>query len=494
MSLKTPEQYEESLRKLHFKVYLQGELVENVVDHPIIRPSMNSVKATYELAQDPQYEDLMTATSHLTGKKINRFCHLHQSASDLVKKVKMQRLLGQKTAACFQRCVGMDAINAVDSVTYEMDKKLGGRYHDRFEKFLLKMQEEDWTVDGAMTDPKGDRYLSPSKQADPDLFVHIVERREDGIVICGAKAHQTGALNSHWILVMPTIAMAKEDADYAVSFCAPADEQGIYYIYGRQSCDTRKLEGGDIDVGNKKFGGHEALMVFDHVFIPWENVFMAGETEFSGMLVERFAGYHRQSYGGCKVGVGDVLIGATALAADYNGAARASHVKDKIIEMQHLNETLYACGIACSAEGQKTASGTYLIDLLLANVCKQNVTRFPYEIARLAEDIAGGLMVTMPSEKDLRHPVIGKVVEKYFQGVAAVPTEWRMRILRLIENITLGTAAVGYRTESMHGAGSPQAQRIMIARQGNIEAKKELAKVIAGIPDNAAAREAAAAK
>ncbi len=479
--MKTAMEYEESLRKLNLKVYLQGELVANPVDHPIIRPSMNSVKATYQYAEDPQYADLMTATSHLTGKKINRFCHLHQSTDDLVKKVKMQRLLGQKTASCFQRCVGMDAINAVDSVTFEMDQKLETAYHQRFINFLTKMQEEDWTVDGAMTDPKGDRNLSPSKQADPDLFLHVVEKREDGIVVRGAKAHQTGAINSHWILVMPTIAMGKDDADYAVSFVAPADAEGIFYIYGRQSCDTRKLEGGDLDVGNKQFGGHEALMVFDNVFIPWENVFMCGESEFSGLLVERFAGYHRQSYGGCKVGVGDVLIGAAAVAADYNGAAKASHVKDKLIEMMHLNETLYACGIACSAEGHQTASGTYLINLLLANVCKQNVTRFPYEITRLAEDIAGGLMVTMPSEKDLRHPEIGKVVEKYFRGVNAVSTEDRMRILRLVENLTLGTAAVGYRTESMHGAGSPQAQRIMIARQGNLEQKKELAKAIAGI-------------
>ncbi len=483
--MKTAQQYEDSLRKLNFKVYVQGQQVPNPVDHPIIRPSMNSVKMTYALAEEPEYQDLMTATSHLTGKQINRFCHLHQSAEDLVKKVKMQRLLGQKTAACFQRCVGMDAINAVDSTTFEMDKKLGTNYHERFTQFLLTMQEEDWTVDGAMTDPKGDRSLPPSQQDDPDLFVRVVEKRADGIVVSGAKAHQTGALNSHMILVMPTIAMGKEDADYAVSFAAPADAEGILYIYGRQSCDTRKLEGGDIDVGNKQFGGHEALMVFDRVFIPWDNVFMCGETEFSGMLVERFAGYHRQSYGGCKVGVGDVLIGAAALAADYNGAAKASHVKDKLIEMTHLNETLYSCGIACSAEGYKTASGTYLIDLLLANVCKQNVTRFPYEIARLAEDIAGGLMVTMPSEKDLRHPEIGKVVEKYFRGITAVPTEHRLRILRLIENLTLGTAAVGYRTESMHGAGSPQAQRIMIARQGNLEHKKALAKAIAGIPAKA---------
>ena len=482
MPMMSGAQYEESLRKMNFKVYLQGERVENPVDHPIIRPSMNSVKATYELAELPEYEDLMTATSHLTGKKINRFCHLHQSTDDLVKKVKMQRLLGQKTGACFQRCVGMDAINAVDSVTFEMDQKLGTTYHERFNKFLRRMQEEDWTVDGAMTDPKGDRSLAPHEQADPDLFVHLVEKRADGIVVRGAKCHQTGALNSHWILIMPTISMGKDDADYAVSFVAPADAEGIFYIYGRQSCDTRKLEGGEIDVGNKKFGGHEALMVFDNLFIPWENVFMCGEVEFSGALVERFAGYHRQSYGGCKVGVGDVLIGAAALAADYNGAAKASHLKDKLIEMIHLNETLYSSGIACSAEGAPTASGTYLIDLMLANVCKQNVTRFPYEIARLAEDIAGGLMVTMPSEKDLRNPEIGPIVEKYFKGIDSVPTEYRMRILRLIENLTLGTAAVGYRTESMHGAGSPQAQRIMISRQGNLEKKKELAKAIAGIP------------
>ena len=143
MALKTPEQYEESMRKMNFKIYLMGELVKNPVDHPIIRPSMNSVKKTYELAQNPEHEDLMTAKSHLTGKKINRFAHLHQSTDDLIKKVKMQRLMGQKTASCFQRCVGMDAINAVDSTTFEMDAKLGTKYHERFIKFLKMVQEED---------------------------------------------------------------------------------------------------------------------------------------------------------------------------------------------------------------------------------------------------------------------------------------------------------------------------------------------------------------
>ena len=178
-----------------------------------------------------------------------------------------------------------------------------------------------------------------------------------------------------------------------------------------------------------------------------------------------------------------MLIGAAALAAEYNGAAKASHIKDKLIEMTHLNETLYCCGIACSAEGSRTPAGNYYIDNLLANVCKQNVTRFPYEIVRLAEDIAGGLMVTMPSQADFESPEIGEYCNKYFRGKAAVSTENRMRILRLIENMCLGASAVGYRTESMHGAGSPQAQRIMIARQGNLEFKKELAKNIAGIKE-----------
>ncbi len=482
MALMTSEQYVESIRKMKLRVYLFGKQIENPVDHPIIRPSLNSVAMTYTLAQMDEYKDIMTATSNLTGKTINRFCHLHQSPADLVMKVKMQRLMGQKTAACFQRCVGMDAFNAIFSTTFEMDKKHGTEYHKRFVEYMKLVQENDWTVDGAMTDPKGDRGLSPSQQKDPDMFVHIVEKRKDGIVVRGAKAHQTGAVNSHEHLIMPTISMKEEDKAYAVSFAIPSDAEGVLMIYGRQSCDTRKMEEfHSLDVGNSMFGGHEALVIFDNVFIPWERVFMCEEWDFSGMMVERFAGYHRQSYGGCKVGVGDVLIGAAALAAEYNGAAKASHIKDKLIEMIHLNETLYACGIACSAEGQETKAGNYQIDLLLANVCKQNVTRYPYEIARLAEDIAGGIMVTMPSEADFRSKEVGHYVEKYLRGVDSVSTEDRMRVLRLIENMTLGTAAVGYRTESLHGAGSPQAQRIMISRQGNLEAKKELAKNIARI-------------
>lgn len=483
MPMKTPEEYIESLRKLNLVVYMFGKKVENVVDNSIIRPSMNAVAMTYSMALKPEYADIMTATSHITGRKISRFTHVHQSVDDLIKKSKMGRLMGSRTGCCFQRCVGMDAINALSIVTYDIDAGHGTGYNKRFLKYLEYVQENDLVCDGAMTDPKGDRSLPPHKQKDPDLYLRVVEEKKDGIVVRGAKAHQTGAVNSHEVIVMPTMSMREEDRDYAVSFAVPSDTRGITYIMGRQASDTRKLEEGKMDQGNISFGGHEALMVFDDVFVPWERVFMYREHDFSGQLVEQFASYHRQSYA-CKVGVGDVLIGAVQTIAEYNGTEKASHVKDKIIEMNHLNETLYCGCIACAAEGHRENSGTYSVDALLANVHKQNVTRFPYEISRLAQDIAGGLVVTLPSEGDLKSEETGKWLKKYFKGKDSVSVENRMRILRLIENLTLGTAAVGYLTESMHGAGSPQAQRIMISRLVNMKEKQSFSKRLCGIKDD----------
>ena len=375
----------------------------------------------------------------------------------------------------------MDGINATFSTTYEIDEKYGTDYHQRFRKWLEYVQENDLCVAGAMTDVKGHRGVSPSQQPDPDLFVHIVERRDDGIIIRGGKANITGTVNSHEMLLMPTLRMMEEDKDYAVCCAVPTDAEGITHIYGRQSCDTRKLEEGDIDVGNYGFGGHETLTVFEDVFVPWDRVFMNGEYDLSIMLVERFAAYHRQSYGGCKPGIADVLIGATASMADYNGVRRASHIRDKLGEMIHLAETLHACGLACAHQGWQTKAGNYQAHILLANVCKLNTTRFPYEITRLAEDISGGILVTTPSEKDFKHPEIGKLVEKYMKGDPAYSTEDRYRMLTLIHAICYGVVAPSYHTESMHGAGSPQAQKIMIERETDMPLKQQLARNIAGI-------------
>ncbi len=481
--MKTAKEYLDSMKKMHFELYIFGERITNHSDHPIIKPTRNCVAATYELAEEsrfPQYHNVMTATSHLTGKKINRFCHIHQSTEDLVNKSKMGRGLGTYTGSCFQRCVGMDALNALSMVTYDIDQKYGTGYNERFLKYLRYVQDEDLVCDGAMTDAKGDRSRHPAEQADRDQYLHVVEEKSDGIVVRGNKMHQTGAVNSHEIICMPTRAMREEDKDYAISFALPSDTEGIIYIYGRQPCDTRKIESPNMDVGNIVYGGQECMVVFDDVFVPRDRVFMYKEYDLAGDLVEKFSAYHRQSYA-CKSGMGDVLIGASQLVAEYQGTAKASHIREKIIDMIQLNETMMSCSLACAYEGHREPSGTYLVDTLRANVSKLNVTRFPYDIARLAQDIAGGLIVTMPSEKDLKHPKIGKYVAKYLKGVDGVPVENRIRILRLIENLTTGLGAACYLAESMHGAGSPMAQRIMIGRQSDIERMKNSAKRLCGI-------------
>jgi len=276
--------------------------------------------------------------------------------------------------------------------------------------------------------------------------------------------------------------MSTEDSDYAIVGAVPVDAPGITYVYGRQSCDTRSAENGTLDAGNARYSGQEAMVILQDVFIPNRYIFMDGQTDFAGMLVERFTTYHRRSYV-CKTGVGDVLIGAAAQVAEYNGTDRASHIKDKLVEMTHLNETIYGTGIASSYQGKPTRSGAYICDDMLANVCKHHVTKLPYELGRLAQDLAGGLVATMPSEIDLNHPQIGALLRKYLQGRADAPTEARLRIIRLIENMTLGRNAVGYLTESLHGAGSPQAQRVQIARAMQLEYRKRLARVLAGIDE-----------
>jgi len=472
------EQYLASLRKLKPVIYCNGRRIQSVVDDPMTRPHVNAAAMTYELAHDPAYEDLMTVASSLTGKKINRFTHLHQSTDDLVKKVKMLRMIGQKTGTCFQRCVGFDALNSTFIVTAKIDRECGTDYHRRFTAYMEYVQDNDLMIAGSMTDVKGDRNKKPGQQADPDLFVHIVEKRADGIVVRGAKAHQTGMVNSHEMLILPTANLGPEDKDYAVACAIPVDAPGVIHIFGRQTNDQRRLQG-DIDTGNAEYAivGGETLTVLDNVFVPWERVFMCGEHNWAQEYVETFASYHRQNYGGCKVGVADVIIGATAAMAEYNGVAAASHIKDKIIEMIHLAETMYNCSIACSAEGRKTEAGTCYVNTLLANTVKLNCTRFMYEIARLAHDIAGGFIATLPYEADYRAPETGKYIEKYFAANPKVPTEHRIRMARLLENMTGGTALA----ESMHGAGSPQAMRVMLYRETNLEHKKKLARKLARI-------------
>ena len=474
----TKADYLDSLKNRKLTIYLMGELVEDPLTHPIIKPSIEAMAETYALAE--REPELASAISPYTNEPINRFLHIAENNQDLYLQNQMQRKLGQLTGTCFQRCVGMDAFNALHSVTYEIDEKYKTDYHKKFISFLTKMHESNLVIGGAMTDVKGDRSKPPHQQADQDLYLRVVKRDKKGVYVSGAKAHQTGCLNSHWMVVMPTLRLTEEDKDYAIVGALPIESEGITYIYGRQSCDTRSMEPGEYDVGNKYFAGQEAMVIFDNVFIPNEYIFMNGEYDFAAMLVERFTCYHRRSYV-CKAGVGDVMIGAAATIAEYNGVENKSHIREKLVEMNKLNETIYATGIASSLQGKETKSGNFINDDLLANVCKQHVTKETYEIGRLAQDLAGGLVASMPSGIDIHESDMSPNLKKYLKGKEDINTEDRVKMLRLIENMTLGRNAVAYLTESMHGAGSPQAQRIQISRKVDIEEKKNFAKKLSGI-------------
>jgi 4-hydroxybutyryl-CoA dehydratase/vinylacetyl-CoA-Delta-isomerase len=445
------------------------------VDHAAIAPHINTVAKTYELAHQPEHHDVMTVESHLTGDRIHRYTHIFQNADDLVKKIQMLRLLGQTTGTCFQRCVGLDALNALYAITYDMDHSEGTNYHERFTSYLKYVQASDLMLAGAMTDPKGHRGLRPGQQKDPDQFVHVVERRDDGVVIRGAKLHNTGGINSHEILVMPGTGLKDEDRDYAVACAVPADADGVVFIFGRQSNDSRKLEGG-CDSGNPRFGvvGGEAMVVFDDVFVPNHLVFMNGETKYCGTMVNYFATWHRANYGGCKGGNADVLIGATAKMTKVLGTEKNSVVRDKLTEMIHMNETTYASAIGASAMGYALPCGSFMVDPMMANTVKQNITRNVYQIGRLSHDLSGGFLATMPGQKSFDNPEIAKYVEKYHQANPEYETQERVKLGRYIEGMTSVTTMV----EAMHGAGSPQAQRIVMLSQADIEEKIKMAEQV----------------
>ena len=465
--MRTAEQYVESLRERALVLYVDGERVADPTVHPKVRPAINAVAATYALAHDPRHRTLATARSELVDAPINRFTHLFAEPEDLRRKLELQRVLGRLTGTCFQRCVGMDGLNALFIATWEA----GPRAHARFVSWLRQVQLHDDVVNGAMTDPKGDRSKRPAEQ--PDQYLRVVERRSEGVVLRGAKIHQTGAANAHQILVMPGMAMRPGEEEFAIAAALPVDAPGVTMVLGRQPSDDRK---GGPDAGNALYSGQEVVVLFDDVLVQWERVFLDGELGPCATLVEAFAGFHRASYGGCKPGNLDVLIGAASLLARLHGVERASHVRDKLVEMTHLTETVHGLGLGASGKSTRHASGVWQVDPVLANVCKHNVTRLPYEVVRLAEDLAGGLMATMPSRADLEHPVIGEALRHVVGG------DERARVLRLVESMSYGAGSVPLRIECMHGAGSPQAQRIVLERSVDWAAKVRAARRLAGLP------------
>jgi len=478
--MRSREAYLEGINRLRPNLYLGGVKVEPpILNHPQIRAHAEVLASTFEGPEDPELSELATATSHLTGERINRFTHIHQSREDLYAKVVMTRRYCQRLGVpCIMRCMGCDALNALYVVTYEVDKAYGTEYHKRFTEFLRRFQAEDLVGAAAMTDVKGDRGLRPSQQADPDMYLHVVERREDGIVVRGAKHHITTATVADELIILPTREMGEGEADYAVAFATPPDTEGITLIARPTARRVKREIESPI---SSKYGSVEPLIVFDDVFIPWERVFLCGEWRFTYPLVEAFATFHRHSYSGCKAALGDLLLGAAALMAEYNGVSRASHVREKLAELACGAEIAYACGIAASYHAKQTPSGAFYPDVSLVNVGKHYSGTHVYEEYRRVHDIAGGIACDVPSEADYRHPEVGRWIAKYMRGSAGVPSDHRIRLAHYIEDLTVQPWGGFWLVASLHGGGSPAAELITLLNSYDIEGRKERVKRILGI-------------
>ncbi len=476
MAVMTREQYYESLKKVHPAAYILGQKVENPVEHPLIKHMVASVAQTYALSNTDEGRAFLVAKSDLINEDVSRFVKFYQSPEDLMAKVRMLKFLSQRVGGCFMRCTGMDAINAAGIEIYDCDQKYGTQYFKRLTDFLKMVQKNDYVVCSGVTDVKGDRSLRPSEQKDPDMYLRVVEKNDKGIVVRGAKIHQTGSLCAHWALIVPAREMRKEDSDYAVCFALPTDAKGLIHVYGRGTLESRALE--NCDLGNVEYSKFAPMLLFQDVFVPWEYVFLCGEYEYAGPIVRNFGNYHRHSHGGCKCGVGDVLLGAAATAADYNGLANKSHINAKLVEMMKTIQAIYGCSIAASVESVPTPSGIYTVDPVLSNTSKLYEGKELHEVIRNMIEIAGGMVADLPSDKDFADPEIGPLLKKYLKGVDNVSTEDRVRIFRLIEKLAFESRDI---VSNIHGAGSPETHKMTILRNTDMEAKKKLAKKLAGI-------------
>ncbi len=458
-------------------IYINGEKISNFTDHPNIKPIIDSIGLTYSLALEEQYKNITTAESQFTKEPINRFLHIYTEKDDLIKRLKLARLYSQHLATCNYRCVGCDVLNALYYTTYEMDKKLNTDYHEKLKNYIEYIQKNDLAISGGLTDVKGDRGKKPHEQ--DDMYLKIVEKRKDGIVVRGAKIHQSGAGAADETLIMPTTALKKDDKIYAVSFAVPLGTKGVTYIMQNNAYEAKRREGGEWEFGNPYGVRGTFLMIFDDVFIPNDRVFMCEEYEFASVLVTIFANIHRYIGSGCKAGFLDTIIGAAELMADYNGTLKASHIQEKITDMIKMAESCYACSLAAGYEGNKTDSNVYMPDGLLSNVSKTlGLKAVSESIVNLA-DITGGISVTCPSEKDLQNPEIGHYIEHYLKAKSNIPAETRMKLIKFIEFWVAGPHCGG----AVHGGGSPVTPNIFIKRLSNIDEKIDLVKELLSIKE-----------
>lgn len=477
MAIITAEEYLERLKSYPKNVYMQGRLLDR--DDPELLPGVNVVQETYRATQEPELRDLLVTRSHLTGEEISRYTHVNRSSDDLLKKQEMTRRLCHQVGGCIQRCMAADAINAIGIVTKEIDEAKDTEYHDRFLKLLEYYQKNDLVGNTAQTDTKGDRSKRPSQQVDPDLYLHVVKKTKDGIIVRGAKVNNSIAPCSDEILVVPTRVMRPEEADYAVSFAVPAYTKGIKLICHVANARPRL----ELKSPFSTTGVADSFTVFDDVFVPWERVFMCGEWDFAGRLALLFANFHRHTYCGCKPAMTDIFMGATAQVADYNGLAKAKHIQQDLAELIALAELVYAAGIASGVKAQTTASGIFEPAALYSNVGRYLAGKNIYHEFDVLAATAGGLPASLPYEEDWLNPETRPYLEKYLMRNPEVSAENQYRLFKFISDFSCSSWAGVMQYGGVHGGGSPIMEKIGIYSTYDLESKKQIIRHLAGIED-----------
>ncbi len=471
----TGDQFRQRLTTLKPNVYMTGKLVDRF--DPKLVGGINVMAKTYDFAFDPEFDGVGTARSHLSGETVNRFTHIHQTVADLLNKQKMTRLYCQEVGGCIQRCMGIDALNALSVVSYDADQKYGTTYYERFVNFMNRVQAEDLSLNCAQTDVKGNRPWRPHEQKDPDLYLRVVEKRPDGIVVNGAKAHNSCSVYVDEIIALPTRNMTAEETDWAVAFSVPSDWEGVTLINAAYAPTRRKK----LQAPFCEIGMSHSITVFDNVFVPWERVFLCGEADMAGKLALLFALYHRHSYTGCKAAVSEIYTGATALAAEYNGIDRAQHVRHQLADMIQVVDLIYAAGIAAAVNSKKAASGTRIPDTNYCNAGRMLAGDAIYEEYEALAAIAGGLVATLPPEEDFYDEKTGPYLEKYIMRNPNVSAENQHRAFRLFQDM-MASAWGGHKlVDYLHGGGSPVIERVAIYRDHNIEHSKDIVRKLAGI-------------
>ena len=487
--MRTKQQFIEGLSKKRRNVYYDGQLIDRTDE--LQMDCINTMGTTFDLAEDPKYKDLMLVKSHITGETINRFTHIHQSKEDLHKKQDMTRALCRVVGGCIQRCMGIDGTNACNAISYEADKQNKGatEYHKNFLKWLERFQKEDLVGCCAQTDVKGDRMKRPSEQEDPDLYLRVVERKSDGIVVSGCKVHISEASIADEIIVVPTRALLPGEKDWAVAFAVPADWEGV-----KQVVTIHNLRGRKVYKKGFMQGLTDSYTIFDKCFIPWERVFLCGETTHGAVGALLFALFHRHSYSGCKPAIGDLMLGTVALAAEYNGIHKTGHVRDRYAEIIRVSELGYAAGFTASEMGKPEVympgvgfvpygPGSYIPNSIYCNVGRCLTGEAVFKESEILCDIAGGIPATFPHEADFLNPETKALLEKYTMRNPNIKVEnaiklW-MHIGDMLCSATGGILMVG----GYHGGGSPVMENIAITTQYDIEERKKMVKKIAGIQD-----------